>query len=574
MVKKNVLVAQSLEAYDAIVVGSGISGGYAAKELCEKGLKTLVLERGRPLAHGADYITEHKNPWEFTYRGLGDRKRFEEDYYVQRRTYAFGEHTEHFFHKDTDSPYIEVKPFTWIRGGRVGGRSLLWGRQCYRWSEMDFNANAADGIEIDWPIRYADIAPWYDYVEPFVGISGQAEGVENCPDGRFLPPMPLNHVEQVVKEGIEKTFPERTMTIGRVAVLTQPHNGRAPCHYCGICHRGCTPGAYFSSLSATLPAAEATGNLTLRANSVVHSVIYDEAQGRATGVRVVDAETKEMIEFKGKVVFLCASAIATAHIMLNSTSNRFPNGLANDSGALGHYLMDHHFQTGASGEMPGYEDRYYVGNRPNGIYIPRFRNVSAATKRSDYLRGFGYQGSADRASWGRPVDGFGADLKHALRDPGPWTMRLHAFGESLPRYENFVELDAEQVDQYGIPLLRISCDWGENERAMRRDMGESAAEMLEAAGAKNVTIFNGFNPGGYGAEPGLGIHEMGTARMGRDPATSVLNAHNQCHSLPNVFVTDGACMTSSACQNPSITYMALTARAADYAVEELKKMNI
>ncbi len=574
MIKKNVFVARQPEQYDAIVVGSGISGGYAAKELTEKGLKTLVLERGRPLEHGADYITEHKKPWKFEHRGRGDPQRYAQDFNVQRRTSSFGETNEHFFLKDSESPYVEVKPFTWIRGGRVGGRSLLWGRQCYRWSEMDFAANANEGVEIDWPLRYADLAPWYDYVEPFVGISGQAEGVENCPDGKFLPPMPLNKVEQVVKAGIEKSFPERVMTIGRVAVLTVPHNGRAACHYCGPCHRGCSVGAYFSSHSATLPAARVTGNLTLRANSIVHSLLFDDEQGRVTGVRVVDAETKETMEFYGKLVFLCASALASAHILLNTKTPRFPDGLANSSGTLGHYLMDHHFQVGAIGEMPGYEDFYYVGNRPNGIYIPRFRNVSPQTKRSDFLRGYGFQGGASRPSWGRPLRGFGADFKHALRQPGPWEMNLMAFGETMPRYENYVDLDPEQTDIYGIPLLRINCEWGENEMAMRKDMAATAAEMLEAAGAKNIRVYDNNREGGLGAEPGLGIHEMGTARMGRDPKTSVLNAFNQAHDVPNLFVTDGACMTSSACQNPSITYMALTARAVDYAVGELKKMNV
>ncbi len=574
MRKKRVNVARQAETYDAIVIGSGISGGYAAKELTEKGLKTLVLDRGRPLEHVAGYVTEHKKDWEFEHRGQGFPERYLKDFPVQSRTYAFGEATEHMFLKDSESPYVEVNPFTWIRGGRVGGRSLLWARQCYRWSEMDFEANARDGVEIDWPIRYEDIAPWYDYVEKFVGISGQAEGVASCPDGQFLPPMPMNRVERLVKEGIEQTFPERKMTIGRAAIATVPHNGRGPCHYCGPCQRGCSPGAYFSSLSATLPAAQATGNLTLRANSIVHSIIYDEETDRAVGVRVIDAETREALEFTGRILFVCASALASAHILLNSKTPRFSDGLANSSGALGHYLMDHHFQIGASATFEGYEDTYYVGNRPNGIYIPRFRNVSAATRRRDYLRGFGYQGGAERPSWDRPVKGFGAGLKEALRTPGPWEMSLEAFGETLPRYDNYIDLDPEQVDPYGIPLIRINCTWGDNEKAMRKDMAQAAAEMLEAAGGKEVAVFDNERADGYGAEPGLGIHEMGTARMGRDPRTSVLNAHNQCHDVSNVFVTDGACMTSAACQNPSITYMALTARAADYAVAELKRGNL
>jgi choline dehydrogenase-like flavoprotein len=573
MLKKNIYVARQPEVYDAIVVGSGISGGWAAKELCELGLKTLVLERGRPLEHGKDYITEHLPPWRFTFRGRGERSLFDEEYAIQKNCYACREDTKHLFINDKENPYIQLEPFIWIRGDRVGGRSLMWGRQCYRWSDLDFEANARDGFGVDWPIRYKDIAPWYDYVERFAGISGQAEGLPQLPDGQFLPPMPMNCVELHVKERIEKAFPGRKMTIGRAAVLTQPLNGRAACHYCGICERGCSAGAYFSSLSATLPAARATGNLTLRPNSIVHSVIYDEERDRAVGVRVIDRETKEMLEFYGRIIFLCASALATTQILLNSKSRRFPNGLGNSSGVLGHYLMDHHFVVGASGEIPGFEDKYYYGDRPNGIYIPRFRNLGdKASKRSDYLRGFGYQGGAYRAGWDRGVnmEGFGASLKRALRDPGPWIMGLGAWGEMLPRYENYVELDPERTDPWGMPLLRIHCTWSENELAMRKDMAQSAAEMLEAAGAKNIQVYDAID---Y-AHPGLCIHEMGTARMGRDPKTSVLNAYNQMHDVPNVFVTDGACMASSACQNPSITYMALTARAAHYAVEQLKKGNL
>ena len=560
--------------YDAIVVGSGISGGYAAKELCEKGLRTLVLERGRSVTHGAGYVTEHKQNWEFPARNSKGSRKHNERYAVQSRTYAFGEHSEHFFIDDSENPYVEAQPFTWIRADVVGGRSLLWGRQCYRWSEMDFEANARDGTGIDWPIRYADIAPWYDYVERFVGISGQAEGVDSCPDGVFMPPMPLNKGEQVVRDGIARVFDDRLLTIGRSAVLTQPHMGRGSCHYCGPCHRGCTPGAYFSSLSATLPAAEATGNFTLQPDSIVHSVLYDEATGRATGVRYVNRNTGEWSEVGARIVFLCASALASTQILLNSTSSRFPEGMGNDSGTLGHYLMDHHFQIGATGELPGLEEHYYKGVRPNGIYVPRFRNVSDATRRSDYVRGFGYQGQASRSSWSRPVAGFGADLKATLRDPGPWNMEFHGFGEALPEYENHVSLDPEITDQWGIPALRISCQWAENEMIMREDMKQAAMEMLDAAGATGIEAFDHYTDSGLGAEPGLGIHEMGTARMGRDPATSVLNGHNQVHAAPNVFVTDGACMTSSACQNPSITYMALTARAADYAYEELNKLNL
>jgi choline dehydrogenase-like flavoprotein len=564
------------EEYDAIVVGSGITGGWAAKELTEKGLKTLVLERGRNIVHGKDYITEHQGNWEFKFRGLGDRKKLEAEYPVQSRSGPVREDNLHFFIKDKDFPYVEVKPFTWVQGNQLGGRSLTWGRQSYRWSDLDFEANLREGIAVDWPIRYEEIAPWYDYVEDFVGISGQPEGLPQLPDSRFLPPMALNCVEQKVRDDIKAHFPERTMTIGRTAILTRPHNGRAACHYCGPCSRGCTPGAYFSSLSSTLPAARATGNLTIRPNSLVHSIIYDEEKDRATGVRVIDAETKEMTEYFGRIIFLCASTLNSTKILLNSKTSRFPNGLGSSSGELGHNLMDHHFQVGAYGEMPGFEDKYYYGVRPNGIYIPRYRNIDARTKQADFVRGYGYQGGASRSSWRRGMDtpGFGADFKHSLREPGPWQMFLIAFGEMLPRHENYVELDPERTDPWGIPLLRIDCSYGENEMAMRRDMAVQAAEMLEAAGCRNVETYDRYVEGGLGAEPGLGIHEMGTARMGRDPKTSVLNAHNQVHDAPNVFVTDGACMTSSACQNPSLTYMALTARAADYAVAEMKRGNL
>ena len=574
MNRKSVHVARSQEVQDAIVVGSGISGGFAAKELTEGGLNVLLLERGRDLKHGSGYITEHLDSWEFPARNSKGSRRHRERYAIQSRTYAFGEHTEHFFIDDSENPYVEADPFTWIRADVVGGRSLLWARQCYRWSAMDFEANARDGTGIDWPIRYEDIAPWYDHVERFAGITGQPEGLAQCPDGVFLPPMALNWGEERVREAIAAHFDDRLLTIGRAAVLTQPHNGRAACHYCESCYRGCSAGAYFSSHSATLPAAFATGRLTLQPESIVHSVIYDEARGKATGVRYIDRTTGAMLEAYARVIFLCASALGTTQIMLNSQSSRFPQGLANDSGVLGHYLMDHHMEVGARGELQGGEDRYFQGIRPNGIYIPRFRNLPGGAQRSDYLRGFGYQGGATRSSWDRPVSGFGASLKSTLRRPGPWVMGLEGFGEALPRYENYVTLDESAKDAWGIPVLRFHCKFGENVLSMREDMKQSAAEMLDAAGAKNIETYDNYTGDGLGAEPGLAIHEMGTARMGRDPKTSILNAHNQCHAVPNVFVTDGACMTSSACQNPSITYMALTARAANYAIEELKRLNL
>jgi choline dehydrogenase-like flavoprotein len=452
----------------------------------------------------------------------------------------------------------------------VGGRSLTWGRQCYRWSDLDFEANARDGIAVDWPIRYDDIAPWYDYVEGFVGISGRKEGLPHLPDGNFLPPMEMNCVEEQVRARIEEHFAGRTMTIGRVANLTQAHNGRTSCQYRNICSRGCSYSAYFSSQSATLPAARATGNLTLRPNSIVHNVICDAETNRATGVRVIDRETRESLEFYGRLIFLCASTLGSTQILLNSTSRAFPDGLANSSGELGHNLMDHHFKVGARAEMPGFEDTYYYGKRPNGIYIPRFRNLNGADRGVDFLRGYGYQGGASRSGWSRGISrsGFGEDLKEALREPGPWSMNLTGFGEMLPRHENYVELDPEVTDAWGLPVLRIHCTIGSNEEAMRQDMMDAAAEMLDAVGGRNVTPFMDRYA------PGEGIHEMGTARMGRDPKTSVLNRWNQAHDVPNLFVTDGACMTSAACQNPSITYMALTARAVDYAAQEVKRGNL
>ncbi|MBI4408289.1 MAG: GMC family oxidoreductase [Gemmatimonadetes bacterium] len=570
---KTIHIARAPQTCDAIVVGSGIAGGWAAKELCEKGLKTLVLERGRNVEHKKDYITEHKPPWLLRHRGQLSPALLQQHYFIQQRTGFLSETNVHFFFRDSDSPYIEEKPFTWVRGQQVGGKSLMWGRYCFRISDLDFEANAREGIGIDWPIRYADIAPWYGYVERFAGISGEKLGLPHLPDGEFQKPIPLNVVELELRRRLQAEYPERRLTIARAAVLTEPLPGRLPCHYCGPCWRGCSTGSYFSSQSSTLPAAVATGNLTLRPHSVVHSVIYDENRDRAVGVRVVDAETKEMWEYHARVIFLCGSTLGSTQILLNSRSPRFPDGLGSSSGALGHYLMDHHFQIGAAGEVDGFRDRYYYGNRPVGFYIPRYRNISPETTMKQFVRGYGIEGGADRSSWdrGNELPGFGASLKAQLRDPGPWRVHLLAFGETLPRYENHVRLDPDRVDPYGIPLLRINCAWGENELAMREDMADSSAEMLERCGLKNVRRFDHHAEGGLGAEPGLGIHEMGTARMGRDPETSVLNAHNQLHDCPNVFVTDGACMTSSPCQNPSITYMALTARACDHAVREMKR---
>jgi choline dehydrogenase-like flavoprotein len=555
--------------YDAIVIGSGISGGWAAKDLCEKGLKTLVLEKGRMVIHGVDYPTMNSDPWDFPNHGHLTPDELKK-YHVQIRSGFINEANKHFYTDDESNPYIEEKPFDWIRGNQVGGRSLLWGKQCYRWSDLDFEANAKEGIGVDWPIRYKDIEDWYTYVEKYVGVSGQKMGLEHLPDGYFLPPMELNTIEKHVKSRIEEKFPGRYLTIGRAAHLTEPLNGRGKCQYRNRCSRGCPYGAYFSSNAVTLPAAEKTGNLTVRPYSIVHSIIYDDQKGKATGVRVIDSETNEAIEFFAPIIFCNASTLGSTFILLNSTSTRFPNGLGNDSGELGHNLMDHHYRIGASGTYDGFEDKYYSGRRPNGIYIPRYRNINEKTKSKDFLRGFGYQGGGSRSSWSRGINdaGFGATFKDELMTPGEWSMGIGGFGECLPYHDNKVSLNHDKKDKWGQPLLSINCEFKENEMTMRKYMAADAVEMLEASGIKNVTTFD--NMGG----PGVGVHEMGTARMGKDPKTSVLNAYNQVHAVPNVFVTDGACMTSSACQNPSITYMALTARAVDHAVTELKKRNL
>ena len=561
------MILSQREEYDAIVVGSGVSGGWAAKELTEKGLRTLVLERGRMVRHG-DYPTEHKPDWTFPLR---NRRITSEvagpDHQVQSRVYNYFEASRHHFIDDGKHPYVEEKPFTWVQGDQVGGKSLIWGRQVYRWSDLDFEANLRDGHGVDWPIRYADVAPWYSHVERFIGVSGEKLGLPQLPDGEFQPPMELNAAEKGVKRGLEAAFPDRQLTIGRVAILTQPVGTRAPCHYCGPCERGCSTGSYFSSQASTLPAAAATGRMTLRPHSIVQRVLYDRGTGRATGVRYFDTESGEAHEAVARVIFLCAGTLNSTRILLNSEIGR-------TSDALGHYLMDHHAGVGARGVVDGFDDRYYQGNRPNGFYIPRFRNrAGPASDRLGFVRGYGYQGGASRSGWnaGSEQAGFGVELKRRLRDPGPWSVSMGAFGECLPQRANTVSLDPERKDRWGIPLLRIRGDWGPNELAMRADMRQEAVAMLRAAGVQRVHGFDGYKRGAYGAEMGLGIHEMGTARMGRDPKTSVLNGHNQVWDAPNVFVTDGACMASSACQNPSITYMALTARAVDHAVSEFTR---
>jgi len=565
---------QRSDPFDAIVVGSGITGGWAAKELTERGLRTLVLERGRLVEHGRDYVTEWLQPWELPHRGRGDPALHARDYPIQSRNYAFGEATRHFFVNDREHPYLSDGPqdFRWIRGYQLGGRSILWGRACWRWSDLDFEANLRDGHGVDWPIRYADLAPWYAHVERFIGVAGEPLGLPHLPDGELLPPWPLNCAEALVKSRIEAAFPGRRMTITRVANLTRDHAGRTRCRARNQCARGCSFGAYFSSLSATLPAARATGRLTIVADAIVDRVLHDERTGRATGVHVIDARTGATREYRARLVFLNASTIGTAQILLNSTSARFPTGLANSSGEVGHNLMDHLSKAGARGELPGLEDRYTVGRRPTGTYVPRFRNLGARGEdgRLGFLRGYGIQAGAGRAGWerGMSAPGIGVELKARLREPGPWGIGMQGYTECLPRHENRISLDPQRRDRWGLPLVRIHWSWSDNERALREDMKVQSAEMLEAAGCRNVRIYDDDAPMGFS------VHEMGTVRMGRDPRTSVLNGFNQAHDVPNLFVTDGACMTSSSCVNPSLTYMALTARAVDHAVSELNRRNL
>jgi choline dehydrogenase-like flavoprotein len=560
--------SQLQQTYDAIVVGSGISGGWAAKELCEKGLKTLVLERGRQVEHVKDYPTALKQPWEFKNR-LELTNEDKKTNPIQSQIYD--ESCKHFFVNDQEHPYIQVKPFNWIRGYHVGGRSITWGRQVYRLSDLDFTANLKDGHGVDWPIRYNDIAPWYDYVEKFIGVSGQAEGLSHLPDGQFLPSMEMNCIEKHFANSIKKNYDNRWVTNGRVANLTRGYKDRGPCQYRNLCNRGCPFGGYFSSNSSTLPAGYATGNLTLRPHAIVQEVLYDVKTGKAKGVRIIDELTKETIEFYAKIIFLNASTIATASILLQSTSTTFPNGLGNSSGQIGLNLMDHHKSVGAMGEYEGFEDQYYSGRRPTGIYVPRFRNLNEQSNHSDFVRGYGYQADGERGEWRDMMkmdDSFGENFKKTLTTPGPWTMWMGAWGECLPNPENKMWLDKEKKDQWGLPLINISFEYGNNEKAMRKDAMNSAQDMLDKAGFKNIKSFD------YNPAPGTTVHEMGTARMGRDAKTSVLNEHNQMHDVKNVFITDGSCMSSGGCQNPSLTYMALTARACDYAVNELKKNNL
>lgn len=557
--------AKTQNTFDAIVVGSGISGGWAAKELTEKGLKVLMLERGRNYEHIKDYTTASKDPWDFEHRGktTADQRH---KYPVIHRGWAGAEPVMASWASEEDCPYTEVKPFTWWRSYQLGGRSILWGRQSYRLSDMDFEGNAKEGVGIDWPIRYKDLAPWYDYVEKFAGISGSMEGLPHLPDGQFLPPMDLNCVEKDVAARIKAQYKgERHLFIGRVANLTAPIEGRTQCQFRNRCWEGCPFGGYFSTQSSTLPAAMKTGNLTVRPFSIVTKLIYDKDTQKAKGVEVLDAETNQTYEYYSKIVFLNASALNSTWVLFNTATDIWPEGLGSSSGELGHNVMDHHYNLGASGQVEGYEDKYYSGRRANGFYIPRFANLG--NDKRDFLRGYGYQGSASRSGWSRDVAelSIGAGFKEALTEPGGWTIGATGFGEILPYHENKITLDKNKKDKWGLPVLSMDCELKDNELKMRKAIVADLRAMFEAAGVKKINSWDN------GHAIGHGIHEMGTARMGKDAKTSVLNANNQVWDAKNVFVTDGACMTSSACQNPSLTYMALTARAAGFAVDELKK---
>lgn len=562
------------ESYDAIVVGTGISGGWAAKELCENGLKTLVLDRGRMVNHITDYPTANMDPWDFPNGGELTREEKAKQLKQARTGYTVKAPHNFWFVNDLEHPYNEVKRFDWMRGYHVGGRSIMWGRHSYRWSEMDFEANKNDGIAVDWPVRYKDIAPWYDKVEAFIGVSGENLGLPQHPDGILEPMMELNCVEQHLREKVAEHFDGRVITAGRVAHITSDKKfegaNRQKCQFRNRCIRGCPFGAYFSSNSSTLPAAEATGNMTLRPDSIVYEVMYDPDTQKATGVKVMDRITKEKYEFRAKVIFLCASTVASTAILMQSKSDRFPDGMGNDSGQLGRNIMDHHLGVGAAGSFDGFEDKYYRGRKANGIYIPRFRNLGGNSNTDKFIRGYGYQGGGSRGNWQDTVKelSHGPELKEAILKPGGWRFGMTGFGEVLPYEDNRMYLDYDKKDQWGLPTVTFDAEFKDNEWKMREDMKEQAVAMLEKAGFRDVTPYD--NPGALG----LGIHEMGTARMGRDPKTSVLNGYNQIHAVKNVYVTDGSFMTSASCVNPSLTYMAFTARAADHAVKELKKGNI
>jgi len=550
--------------FDAIVIGSGITGGLAARELAQGGLKVLLLERGPMVEHIKDYKYEHTDPWRLPHRNMVPQAELA-DYEIQKNLYLFAQDSKDFFVKDSEHPYIQEKPFHWFRGYQLGGRSLLWAKHCYRFNEQDFEANQKEGIGIDWPVRYADIAPWYDYVEKYIGVSGNRDGLPQIPDGSFLKPFDMNIMDKHLRKRIKERFPERDLVIGRVAILTENHNGRQHCRARNLCHRGCVFGAPYTSNGVAIPDAARTGNLTIRPFSIVESLLYDSKKRKVAGVSVIDAETKETTEYFSRVIFLNASTLASTQILLQSKNRDFPTGLANSSGVLGHYLMDHHGSMGAMGGYSGYKNSYYHGERPASVYIPRFVNLQKQEK--DYLRGFAFENYTSRSDWTRGFHerGTGADWKDNLTKPGDWFVYFEGYGEMLPYFDNHVSLDEHQKDQWGLPLLRISMSYKENEYKMRKDMQKAAIEMLEASGMDWITPFD------HNAPPGSVIHEMGTARMGHDPTTSVLNKWNQAHDVSNLFVTDGAFMTSSACQNPGLTYMAFTARACDYAIKEMKK---
>ena len=559
--------------FDAIVIGTGISGGWAAKELCEKGLKTLVLERGRMIKHIEDYTTMNDDPWDYKNGDVITQEIKRVQPKQSRTDYVNSESTKHFFVNDLEHPYKEEKPFNWIRGYHVGGRSLLWARHTYRLTDFDFNANLKEGIAIDWPIRYKDIAPWYDYVERYIGVSGKNENLPHFPNGIYLKPMELNCAEEVLQKKVNNSFDDRIVSNARIAHITEgtkPGLGRVSCQYRNRCRRGCPYGAYFSSNSSTLPAAELTGNMTLKPNSLVHEIIYDKNLRKATGVRVIDSNTKEVFDYKAKVIFLCASTVGSTSILMQSISERFPNGMGNDSGELGHNLMDHHFQVGADAIIEGIEEKYYIGRKPAGFYIPRFRNVGGDSNQKNYTRGYGYQGDASRGGVSKNALelGYGSDFKRSITKPGDWTIGMQAFGEILPYHENKMYLDQDDKDSWGLPKVVFDAEIKENELNMRKDMMQQAIEMFEAAGAKEIVPYD------KKYIFGNGIHEMGTARMGDNPKNSVLNKHNQIHAVKNVYVTDGSCMTSSGNANPSLTYMALTARAVKHAIQELNKKNL
>lgn len=546
--------------FDAIVIGSGISGGWAAKELCEKGLKTLILERGEMVEHIKDYTHANKNPWELPHKNRLTQEE-KKIYCIQSRHYSIGEDNKQYYTKDNENPYEEIQRFDWIRSDVFGGRSLLWGRISVRWSDLDFEANRKDGYGVDWPIRYKDIAPWYDYVEKFIGVSGKKEGIPQLPDGIFQPAMEMNCAEQVVKQKIENKYNNIKLIQARIANLTEPKDGRSSCQYRNLCHRGCPYGAYFSSQSSTIPAALKTNNLTIKTGAIVNRIIYDEKKGIATGVEVIDRTTLKTYIYNARIIFVNASTVATAHLLLNSTSNRFQNGLGNDYGVVGRHLMDHHKGMSVTGEVEGYEDKYYYGKKPGGIYIPRFKNIT--TQEKNFLRGYYFQGNGFRDPVGSNT--IGKELKESLTNLGPWKMRLMYYGETLPYKENRVTLNTNIKDVYGRPGLSIDCSFKENEKAIFKDAEETLKNMMEEIGLKNLSVSSVMSA------PGNSNHEMGTARMGHDEKTSVLNKWNQVHAAKNIFITDGSCMTSSNCINPSLTYMALTARAADFAVRALKR---